>query len=199
VQTWLLYCPPTSEQNRFRFWRKISARYTSNPSGKDHIRRGFCCPVKNIQNYCHNNIHKQHELYQVRAYVACDGDSLDAIGFYYLCLTSFEIGELDDRSDDKFGRVKAVPAVYLGMIAVHDEYTKSGVGKMLMAHALHTTAEIADRAGTYALTLDALDERLVEYYKKFDFQTFKQSKTGLEMFLPLGSIQAAIAASEASS
>jgi hypothetical protein len=61
---------------------------------------------------------------------------------------------------------------------------------------LHTTTEIADRAGTYALTLDALNEKLVEYYKKFDFQTFKQGETGLEMFLPLKSIQAAIAASE---
>lgn len=162
----------------------------------EHIRRGFCCSVQKIQNYCRNNIHRQHDAYQVRAFVACDGDSLEVIGFYYLCLTSFVIGKIDDPSDDKFDRVKAVPAVYLGMIAVHDDYIGSGVGKMLMAHALHTTTEIADRAGTYALTLDALNEKLVEYYKKFDFQTFKQGETGLEMFLPLKSIQAAIAASE---
>lgn len=159
---------------------------------QDHKRRGFCCPVQNIQNYCHNNIHKQHDAYQVRAYVACDGDSHDIVGFYYLCLTSYELGDIDDKADKKFGYVAAVPAVYLGMIAVDDAYARCGLGKMLMAHAMQITAEIAERAGTYALTLDALDQNLVEYYKKFDFQTFKQGDTGLEMFLPIKSIIAAL-------
>lgn len=124
----------------------------------------------------------------MRAYVACDGDSPDIIGFYYLCLSSVGLGEIDDKSDDKFGRVEAVPVVYLGMIAVHTDWQSCGIGKMLMAHALGITAEIADRAGTYALTLDALDEKLVEYYSQFGFQTFKKAATGLEMFLPIGTI-----------
>jgi ribosomal protein S18 acetylase RimI-like enzyme len=128
----------------------------------------------------------------VRAYVACDGESHDIVGFFYLCLTSYELGEIDDKADKKFGYVAAVPAVYLGMIAVHNDYAGCGLGKMLMAHAMQITAEIAERAGTYALTLDALDERLVEYYKKFDFQTFKQGKNGLEMFLPVRTIIAAL-------
>ena len=160
----------------------------------DHKRRGFCCSVQKIQNYCQNNIHKQHDAYQVRAYVACDGDSLDIVGFYYLCLTSYELGEIDDKADKKFERVEAVPAVYLGMIAVHNDYVGCGLGKMLMADAMRMTAEIAERAGTYALALDALDQSLVEYYKKFDFQTFKQGETGLEMFLPIKTILAALVA-----
>jgi ribosomal protein S18 acetylase RimI-like enzyme len=160
----------------------------------DHRRRGFCCRVEKIQNYVRNNIRKQHEDYQVRAFVACYEASPDIIGFYYLCLTSYALATIDDSSDRKFGRVDAIPAVYLGMLAVDREYAGCGIGSMLMLHAMHTTAAIAARAGTYALTLDALDDTLVAFYKRFDFRTFKEGRTGLEMFLPLKVILAALAA-----
>jgi GNAT superfamily N-acetyltransferase len=160
-----------------------------------HQRRGFRCSVEKIQNYCHNNIHKQNDAYQVRAFVACDGESPEIIGFYYLNLTSYEIGEIDDKADKKFQRVDAVPAVYLGMIAVHQDYVGSGIGQMLMVDALHRTAYIADQAGTYGLALDALDDTLTVYYRKFGFVPFKASEDGLEMFLPIGTIQEAIRAS----
>jgi hypothetical protein len=46
------------------------------------------------------------------------------------------------------------------------------------------------------LTLDALDQTLADYYSQFGFQVFKdpnKEKDGIEMFLPLKTIQAAIA------
>ncbi len=175
--------------------RDIS-RVHIRPLRGDHVRGGFCCTVQKIENYCKNNIRRQHDAYQVRAYVACEAESLDVLGFYYLCLSSLKCGKLDDASDGKFERVDAVPVVYLGMIAVHREWARSGIGKMLMAHALKITSEIAERAGTYALTLDALDKDLVEYYKGFGFQPFKNGETGLEMFLPIGTIMQAVAQAE---
>jgi GNAT superfamily N-acetyltransferase len=128
----------------------------------------------------------------VRAYVACVTGSPEIIGFYYLNLSSIAVGYLDDVSDGKFERYKAVPVVYLGMIAVHDECAGCGLGKKLMAHAIARSAEIGNLAGMYALTLDALDESLVTYYAQFDFRPFKQGQTGLEMFLPITTIRAAI-------
>jgi hypothetical protein len=53
-----------------------------------------------------------------------------------------------------------------------------------MEDAMVRVASIADLAGTYALTLDALDEGLVAYYRQFGFESFKEG-TGLEMYLPL--------------
>ena len=50
-------------------------------------------------------------------------------------------GELDDKSNDKFGRVEAVA----GGLPRNDRgsygIAGNGIGKMLMAHALKTTAE----------------------------------------------------------
>ena len=61
-----------------------------------------------------------------------------------------------------------------------------------MQDAMSRTLVIADNAGTYALTLDALDENLAAYYgKKYGFERFADG--GLEMFLPLGTIRQAVA------
>jgi predicted N-acetyltransferase YhbS len=124
----------------------------------------------------------------VRAFVACYQDSLDILGFYYLCLSSYKASIVDDTAAQKFARVDAVPAVYLGMIAAHSDYARQGLGKLLMWDAFQRTLNIAENAGTYALTLDALNEDLVGYYQsQFGFQRFKDG--GLEMFLPLATIQ----------
>lgn len=160
---------------------------------KDHVRGAFSCTVPKIQNYCRNNIHKQHDAYQVRANVAVCGDCPDILGYYYLNLTSYKIGLIDDKADEKFGRVQAVPAVYLGMIGVHSDCQGMGIGKLLMRDAMLRTLQIAEHAGTYALALDALDAGLVAYYRQFGFQSFKETeKDGLEMFLPLKTIQTAV-------
>jgi hypothetical protein len=124
----------------------------------------------------------------VRVYVACLRGSLEVVGYYYLCLSSYKVGRIDDNSDQKFGRVDAVPAVYLGMIGVHSDFVRCGIGKLMMYDAMKKTMSIANVAGTYALTLDALDESLVTYYRdQFGFQSFKGGN-GLEMYLTIGTI-----------
>lgn len=129
----------------------------------------------------------------IRAFVAVEGDDKTVLGYYYLCLTSYALGEVDDQSDRKFSRVAAVPAVYLGMIGVHTEHEKCGIGRLLMRDAFRRTLIIANNAGTYGLTLDAVDEDVAKYYEeKFDFQRFADG--GLEMFLALGTIESALSA-----
>lgn len=171
------------------------------PLAKKHKRGAFVCTNIKIQNYCRNNAAQNHANFMVRVFVACEGDSSNVLGYYYLALTAYKIKKgntdsdgvhLDDLSDAKFGRVAAVPAVYLGMIGVDSGCQKRGIGKILMMDAIQRTAKIAEHAGTYALALDALDWTLVEYYREqFGFQTFKEG-SGLEMFLPITTIMAAV-------
>jgi GNAT superfamily N-acetyltransferase len=167
------------------------------PIAKKHKRSAFVCTNGTIQNYCRNNARQHNDDYMVRAFVACSGDSPEVLGYYYLALTSYKIGDsdnrLDDRSDVKFDRSKAVPAVYLGMIGVHTDYQGKGIGSLLMMDAIQRTAKISQHAGLYALALDAVDEAVAAYYSgKFGFKSFKGSTTGLEMFLPILEILAAL-------
>ena len=174
------------------------------PLSRVHERGAFVCSPATIQNFCRNNARKQNESYAVRVFVACIEGSQEVIGYYHLSLSSYKIREsveesvqkplhLDAASDAKFERVGTVPAVYLGMIGVHSEYQNKGIGKLLMMDAIQRTAKIAEHAGLYALTLDALDEGIASYYRDhFDFQNFKEGEKGLEMFLPIKTIFRAI-------
>ena len=170
------------------------------PLDKKHNRGAFVCTHQTLQNYCRNNARKNNDAFMVRVFVACYDKSNDVIGYYYLALTSYKFAQnvgqatpLDERSYSKFRRVESVPAVYLGMIGVHSDLQRRGIGGLLMMDAIQRTAKIAQHAGLYALTLDALDEGVAAYYReKFEFQAFKEGTNGLEMFLPIRSIMAAL-------
>jgi ribosomal protein S18 acetylase RimI-like enzyme len=166
------------------------------PIAKVHKRSAFVCPNETIQEYCRTHARQNNDAYKIRAFVACFEGSQEVMGYYFLALTSYQIGEqlLDDKADAKFegSKSKAVPAVYLGMIGVHTDFRRGGIGKLLMLDAMQRTAKIAQQAGLYALTLDAIDEELIGYYRdNFGFQTFKEGATGLEMFLPIQTIMKA--------
>jgi GNAT superfamily N-acetyltransferase len=172
---------------------KDIANVRIEPLGDHHLRGAFLCKNQKIENFCKNNIKKQNNAYMIRAFVAVEGECNDVIGYYYLCLTSYAVGEIDETSDDKFRRVEAVPAVYLGMIGVHRDHDKQGIGRLLMLDAFNRTLVIAENAGTYGLTLDAVDEDVAGYYEaKYDFERFADG--GLEMFLPLGTMREALTA-----
>lgn len=168
------------------------------PLEKKHERGAFSCSVQTIQNYFRNNVRKQHDAYQVRAYVACEAGSDVPIGFYYLCLSAYEADEVDATAEKKFQRAEAIPAVYLGMVAVDANVDAKGLGKKLMGDAMRKTAKIADIAGTYALTLDALNQRLVGYYQDLGFELFQTAEevtaesSEISMFITIRKIQVAI-------
>ena len=66
---------------------------------------------------------------------------------------------------------------------------REGIGKRLMTDALARVASIARNAGTFARTLDAIDETAAGYYEsQFDFHRFTDG--GLKMFLAVPTILA---------
>jgi GNAT superfamily N-acetyltransferase len=158
------------------------------PLGAHHLRGDFCCTNGPIQNFCRGHIEEANAAYTIRAFVACEGERNDVLGFYYLCLTAYDLDKAGREIGDRKAKVlDAMSAVYLGMIGVHTDHMKEGIGKALMRDAFQRVLTIAQNAGTYALTLDAVDEAAATYYSdKFGFQRF--SDGGLEMFLPLGTI-----------
>jgi len=91
---------------------------------------------------------------------------------------------------EKFGRVNSTPCVYLGMIGVNGDHQGSGVGRLLMLHAMKKTLEVADLVGIYALTLTAIDQSTAERYKRWNFVPFSEGE--LDMFVPLTTIKQAL-------
>jgi GNAT superfamily N-acetyltransferase len=122
-----------------------------------------------------------------RVYVAFLREQL--VGYYWLVTQSHPPKKISEDDHIVFGKIEFVPCVYLGMLAIQKEFQGGGIGKTLMLHAFEKTLEIADRAGVYALTLEAVDEKTAKRYEGWGFQRFFDGK--LLLFIPVATIQRA--------
>lgn len=160
------------------------------PLGSDHERGAFsCASTPRIQNFFRNNALKDHGLYKVRVYVAVRPGETTALGYYSLVLTSLNPEAVSEEAEEKFARVNAVPAIYLGMIGVSDDCAGGKIGKKLMAHAISRALEISEIAGAYAIALDALDDEVASMYAELGFEKFVEGER--KMFLALSVARAA--------
>jgi predicted N-acetyltransferase YhbS len=115
------------------------------------------------------------------------------LGFYSLVLSSLVPMSIVGRIGRKFGKKREIPAVYLAAVATHTYHERAGVGAKLMLDALKRTLEIADRAGTACMTLDAVDEERALWYERLDFERFGTTSDGkIQMYLPIWKIEDAI-------
>jgi len=155
------------------------------PLDPDLGRAAFSCGHQRIDNFCKNNAKKQHSQNKVRVYDAIFDGGL--IGYYYLVAASNPPEEVSEVANEKFGRVKQAPCVYLGMVGVDEKFKGQSVGKLLMSHAMKTTLQVADLIGLYALTLHAVDAEVAKFYEKLGFEYFIDGD--LAMFIPLATIR----------
>jgi len=162
---------------------------TVEPLNGLHDLTRFRCSKAPIQAFCHDKLLEAHDEFRLRAAVALHEDDPRIVGYYFLCLSSIAPEGVGRAVEGGFLHVDAIPTVYMGMIGVEARLERRGIGKKLMTHALARVARIAESAGTFALTLDALDEEVAGYYEgQFDFERFEPG--GLKMYLPIGTIMA---------
>lgn len=156
-----------------------------NPLDPAMGRAGFSCGNATIDNFFRNNARRQHQAHQARVYVAAYNGF--PIGYYYLVVKSSLPEELGESAERKFERAGSVPTIYLGMIGVSSQYQRCGLGRLLMLDAMRNTLRVADLAGVYALTLDALNEDVAKLYERWGFKRFIEE--GLSMYIALPTIE----------
>ncbi len=167
----------------------VDRRLRIEPLASSHKRGAFCCGVTTIDNFFRNNARRDHEAYKVRVFVGFLDGVPDPVGFYSLTLTALNPKEVSEQALEKFARVGATPAIYLAMIAVTKDYQKKKFSFELMDDAFTRALAISENAGAYALTLDALNDDLVELYKSFGFEPFEEGER--KMFIPLSVLRKA--------
>jgi ribosomal protein S18 acetylase RimI-like enzyme len=84
-----------------------------------------------------------------------------------------------------------VAGIRLGRLAVAREYQRQGIGKLLLTAAMGRFLEIFNAAGGIGLFVDAKDKEAKRYYEQFGFISLPSN--GLELFLPVKTIQEALA------
>ena len=164
--------------------------FVVEPLNSGHNRENFSCEVDKITNYCKFNARRDNDAYKVRVFVACESGTQDVIGFYSLVLTALVPSEVSDEAEGKFGRVNVVPAIYLAMVGRAIEHKGRGVGEALLVDAFKRSLAISENAGTYALALDALNEKVATIYEGYGFEYFTDGE--LKMYITLKLLRDAV-------
>jgi predicted GNAT family N-acyltransferase len=79
-----------------------------------------------------------------------------------------------------------VPATLLGRLAIDSRYQGSGYGELLIIDALRRALQAATEVASYAVVVDAIDERARSFYVQYEFCAFPDRR--LRLFLPMKTI-----------
>ena len=138
--------------------------------GAHHDRDGFGCGVESLDRYLKTQASQdvRRKANAVFVLVAAE-QAAKIIGYFTLCATSLEQGDVPKAARKHVPRYPLVSATLLGRLAVSSARQGGGLGAILLAHALRRAYASADTVGSSMVVVDAIDERAVAFYAAHGF------------------------------
>ena len=136
----------------------------------DHITENFDCGEISLNNWLQKRALKNDVGDASRTYVVC----CDNIVVAYYSLHLGCIQHSDAVRKIKRNMPDPIPAIVLGRLAVDLDYQGQGLAKGLIKDMFLRAIQVSDLAGTKAILVKALNDRVTAFYQSFGFV---QSKT----------------------
>ncbi len=151
------------------------------PFGRKHDRTGFVCGNTYIDAQLQRSIIPLVELNLSRAFVAAEPNSVKVLGFYAMHSHTIEPWKVPPQwesiiSDNNLG---GIPAAYISLFATTERCQGRGIGRLMMADALRRIKAASEALGTFAVVLDAADQKAFDFYSSIGFLSMEQN---LRMF-----------------
>jgi ribosomal protein S18 acetylase RimI-like enzyme len=106
-----------------------------------------------------------------RKYAACfvarDIATDRLAGFYTLSSSYVPLNEVPEAPAKKLPRYPSVPAVLIGWLGRHADYSGQRLGEALLFDAIRTVATAP--IGAHAIFADAIDDKAASFYASFGF------------------------------
>ncbi|HEX5318780.1 MAG TPA: GNAT family N-acetyltransferase [Stellaceae bacterium] len=170
------------------------ARLTIEPlDRKKHDRWAFSCGIERIDVFLKKIAAQQADRDTFRTYVAIEPPSNAILGYYALGPHGIDVSQLPPEDQKRMPRHPTVGAIYLSMVGVDSHYQKRGLGAYLLADALRTCVEVADKIGGAFVVLDALNEGAARLYRRCGFHDLPGPGHETRMIMPMKKVRAAIA------
>ena len=99
--------------------------------------------------------------------------------------TSQNIDDLPEEQRKGLPRYP-VPVALPGRLAVAESYQGNGVGSILLADALERIVKVNQVMAVHAVTVDALNDRVAEFYQRRDFTPMPDRP--LKLYLTIDSV-----------
>ena len=145
-----------------------------------HDPHDFNCGVEELDYYLKAIADRHAKKGYSQTWVAVPEPGTGPIlGYYTLSTTSLSPIEVPEKP-----KVSPVPAVLLGKLAVDLTYHNAKIGVRLLLHAQRTVQLMSRSIGIYTLVVDALNDEVADYYRRYDFIDLCQieDKSGTRLY-----------------
>jgi GNAT superfamily N-acetyltransferase len=156
------------------------------PLGKKHDRVVFSCGIDSLDTYFQKRASQETKKKIATTFVMVEGLTSAVIGYYTLSATSILFTDLPDETARKLPKYPNVPATLLGRLAIDSRYQGRGYGELLITDALRRALQATTEVASYAVVVDAINERARSFYEQYEFCAFPDRK--LRLFLPMKTI-----------
>ena len=157
------------------------------PLMKRHNRGDFSCGKKTLDDYLQRHASQDMKRNLAAVFILEDESANDIAGFFTLSSLSIEAGDLTKLSAKGLPASRPIPCTLLGQFAIHEKWKGNGLGNWLLGHVLHSVTNQAEKVGSFALIVDAVDDEAYAYWQYCGFIPFPHTPN--RFFLPMNTIQ----------
>lgn len=155
------------------------------PLNSGHNREEFDCGEESLNRYLRQYA-SQHQKKNIgRIYVATARDDRRVLGYY--TLTNGSVSFQSVPQSKGLPREYPIPVILLARLAIDRSMQGKGMGAVLIFDALKRAAEVAEISATYAVIVDAIDEKAKTFYEHYHFE--ESSDDPMRLFLPMHDIR----------
>jgi predicted GNAT family N-acyltransferase len=156
------------------------------PLGKHHDRAAFSSGSPPLDQYFKNQAGQAVEK-KLAAVFVLTPDGKTVHGYFTLSSFVVKLDELPEKIAKKLTKMGEVPATLIGRLARSVDLKGKGVGELLLADALKKALLNSVTVASWAVVVDAKDEKAIAFYKRYGFIEFPGTTNRL--FLPMNSLR----------
>ena len=150
-----------------------------------HERKSFDCGQKELNDFLHYFAAKHRKAGISKTMVLPSADiQSDICAFYTLSHTEINRRTLPHSIARKLPQYP-VPVMLVVQLGVHKEAQGHGLGKVTLIRALRHCYEINEHLPSYAVVVDAPDEKIQRFYEQYGFEVLVTHNARTRLFLPM--------------
>jgi GNAT superfamily N-acetyltransferase len=160
-------------------------KYVIEALDPTHDRSGFSCGVADLDAYVRERAGQDAKRHVAATFVLLD-DTGVVLGYYTLSQQLISLEDIPAALAKKLPRYPLLPATLVGRLAVDSRRQGEGLGSLLLMDALHRSWWAAKTVASYAVRVDATNEKARDFYLRHDFLPFPSER--LKLFFPMADL-----------
>ncbi len=154
-------------------------------------RENFRSGEHSLDDFFHRYAWANHLNGISRVFVATEEEEAsDVWGYYALSATHVTASQVSGFTEQRLPTYP-IPAFLIGKLAVSESRRRQGIGRVLLRHALVRAHRVSREVGAFGVLVHAVNDEVVEFYRRFGFEVMPPGTSPQPMFLPMTTISVA--------